>query len=49
MSASQVCSVKDAKVSTSELPALLGGNPLCSEIGWVLANEREEGGLYAEA
>jgi hypothetical protein len=38
--AGQVFSVKDAKVSTSELPALLGGNPLFSEIGWVLANER---------
>jgi hypothetical protein len=38
--ASQVFNVNDAKVSTSELPALLGANPLFSEIGWVFANER---------
>jgi hypothetical protein len=39
--ASQVFSVNDAKVSTSELPALLGAKPaLFSEIGWLFANER---------
>jgi len=41
MPASDVFATKDAKVSTSELPALLGAKPaLFSEIGWVLANER---------
>jgi len=39
--ASQVFNTNDAKVSTSELPALLGAKPaLFSEIGWLFANER---------
>jgi hypothetical protein len=38
--ASQAFNVKDAKVSTSALPALLEANPLFREFGWLLANER---------
>jgi hypothetical protein len=39
--AAQVFDTKDAKVSTSDLPALLGQKPaLFTEIGWVFANER---------
>ncbi len=39
--AGQAFNVNDAKVSTSELPALLGAKPaLFSEIGWLLANQR---------
>jgi hypothetical protein len=39
--ADKVFDVKDAKVSTSELPALLGRKPeLFSEVGWLLANQR---------
>jgi len=39
--AAQVFDTKDAKVSTSQLPALLGLKPaLFNEVGWVFANER---------